>query len=259
MGERTTYPPGTFCWTDLATTDPEGAKAFYTGLFGWEVEDMPTDEEGGVYTMARLEGKYVAALYRLQMPGVPPAWGSHVWVDDADAAAARLKALGGTLMAEPFDVLDAGRMAVAQDPQGAVFLLWQPGRHRGAELVNVPGALTLNQLNTSDPEAAGRFYSDLFGWTVEVQDTGDGPGYWGLFNQGALNGGMMELPAEGQAPPHWLVYFASDDLDRAGTRIGELGGDVVVGPMSAGEEGTILVARDPQGAYFALFAGRLDP
>ena len=222
---------------------------------------MPVGD-GMTYTMLRIDGKQVAALYdqpkdQREM-GAPPSWGSHVSVEDVDAGAARVKELGGSVLAGPFDVMEAGRMAVVQDPQCAVFFLWQPRESIGATLVNVPGAVTINQLNTSDPEAAGRFYSDLFGWKVErVTEDGAQP-YWGIHNQGSLNGGMMNLPPGGEAPPHWLVYFATDDLDGAAQRIGELGGQVVVPPMAIPPSGRIAVARDPQGAYFALFEGRLD-
>lgn len=258
MGERTSYDPGTFCWTDLGTTDAEGAKAFYTALFGWEAEDLPVDEQQ-TYTMLRCGGKQVGALYRNdQVPH--PAWLSYVSVEDADAMAEKAKGLGANVMQDPFDVLSSGRMVLLQDPTGAVFALWQPKDHFGAELVNDPGALSLNQLNTSDPEAAQSFYKDLFGWRVEFNGT-DEQDYWGLYNGDNLNGGMMPLPeqaAQAGAPSHWLVYFTSADLDASVERLGELGGKMMVPPMPI-EVGRIAVAQDPQGAVFALFEGRVDP
>jgi uncharacterized protein len=260
MGERTSHRPGTFSWTDLTTSDQEAAKAFYGELFGWQAEDVPVGE-GITYTMMSVDGKNVAAVSPLRedqrQQGIPPFWLSYVTVDDADAAASRVAELGGTVLAEPFDVFDAGRMAVLQDPQGAFFAVWQARESIGAELVNAPGALTLNQLNTSDPEAAGRFYSDLFGWDVTALEGTDQP-YWGIHNQRNLNAGMMNLPPDGQAPPHWLVYFATEDLDGSVRRIEELGGQTVVPPMPV-PAGRIAVARDPQGAYFALWEGQLDP
>jgi predicted enzyme related to lactoylglutathione lyase len=261
MGERSSYTPGTFCWVELSTTDPDAAKAFYGGLFGWECEDMPVGDEG-VYTMLRIDGRDVAAL-QLQQPGqsdagIPPNWFSYISTDDVDAATRRVSDAGGTIHMQPFDVMDAGRMSVVQDPTGAVVGLWQAGRHFGAALVNEPGALSFNQLNTSDPEAAARFYSDALGWTVESVDTGAGPPYWSIENQGALNGGVMELPSDSPAPSHWLVYFATDDLDATVARIGELGGEVLVEPVKV-PAGRFAVARDPQGAAFALFDGDLDP
>ena len=261
MGERTKHEPGTFSWTDLATTDQEGAKAFYQGLFGWDCEDRPVGD-GVYYSMMLIGGRAVAAVSSqpeaMREQGVPPAWNSYVTVEDADAAAARAREIGGNVISEPFDVLEAGRMAVLQDPQGAVFMAWQAGASIGAELVNAPGALTLNQLNTSDPEAAGRFYSELFGWEVRKVEAPGEP-YWGIYSQGNLNGGMMKLPPAAQAgPPHWLVYFATEQLEDTLSKVGASGGETVVSPMDV-PGGRIAVARDPQGAYFALWQGQLDP
>lgn len=259
MGVRTSYSPGTFCWADLTTTDPEGAKAFYTGLFGWQPEDMPAGE-GMVYTMLRLGDRDVAALSAQQPKqreqGVPPNWLNYVTVEDVDAVAQRAAQLGGTVLAGPFDVLDAGRMAVLADPAGAVLAAWEPRRHVGASLVNEPGAMTWNDLQTSDLEAASRFYSELFGWRVEEAEGSEGR-YFSIFNGDALNGGMMGLPAPG-VPAHWQPYFAVADLDGARARVGELGGEVLMGPMEV-PGGAFVAVRDPQGAVFSLFAGELEP
>ncbi|MGH2953641.1 MAG: VOC family protein [Solirubrobacterales bacterium] len=257
MGERTSHTPGTISWADLATTDADGAKAFYGGLFDWELEDLPVPD-APPYTMARIEGKSVAALYQrgAEVPG-PPAWLSYVTVEDADATASRAGELGATTISEPFDVLEAGRMAVLQDPTGAVFAIWQAGSSIGAELVNDPGAMCVNQLNTSDPEAAQTFYADLFGWRFEAVEGGDQP-CWGIYNGERLNGGMMPQPPGAGAPSHWLAYFTTTDLDGSVARIEELGGRTVVAPMPI-PAGRIAVAQDPQAATFALFEGRVDP
>jgi predicted enzyme related to lactoylglutathione lyase len=259
MGERTSYPPGTFSWVELLTTDVDDAKRFYGELFGWEYEDSPIGDDS-VYSMAQLGGKYVSGAYAPPPEqGTPPNWLSYVSTDDVDRVAERSGELGATVMAGPFDVFDSGRMAVVQDPTGAVFGVWQPREHIGAQVVNVPGALTMNQLNTNDPEAASRFYSDLFGWKVEAIDTGGGPPYWGIHRaDGGLNGGMMALPPDAQVPSHWLAYFVTDDMDGAARRIPELGGELMVPPTPI-PSGRFAVARDPQGAFFALFEGRLDP
>jgi uncharacterized protein len=266
VGERTSHAPGTFSWADLATTDAAGAKAFYGELFGWQLEDMPVTE-APPYTMARIDGKSVAALYErgAEQPG-PPAWLSYVTVEDADATASRAVELGATAISQPFDVMQADRMAVLQDPTGAVFAIWQPGESIGAELVNDPGAITINQLNTGDPESAQRFYSELFGWRVDKlpeaasADTDvAGQEYWGIFNGERLNGGMMPLSQAGPgAPPAWLVYFTTADLDASVARVDELGGQVLVPPMQI-QSGRIAVAQDPQGAVFAFFEGEVDP
>jgi hypothetical protein len=254
MGERTSHSPGTFSWTDLATTDTEGAKRFYTGLFGWEIDDRPIPG-AGVYTMLLRDGKEVAALFEGQ-EGMPTAWSSYVTVESADAAAAKAADLGGTPMGDPFDVMDAGRMAVIQDPTGAVVSVWESHGSIGAQLVNAPGAITLNQLNTPDPESAQRFYEGLFGWRTEEMAGGDQP-YWGIYNGDRVNGGMMQLPADAPAPPHWLVYFGTDDVDADAGRIADAGGQVLVPPVDV-PGGRVLVAQDPQGAVFGLFAGRFD-
>jgi uncharacterized protein len=262
MGKRTTHPPGTFSWVDLATTDPSGAKTFYTGLFGWETQDNDAgDGDGGVYITASVEGDAVCGLF--EMPdemrgmGVPPNWTSYVTVDDADATAARVTELGGEVVRDAFDVMDLGRMAVLKDPQGAVFAIWQPGSRIGAERVNDVGCLCINELATSDMEAAGSFYADLFGWTMEMVDTGPGgPPIMAAYNGGTLNANLSAV--EGGAPPHWRPYFTVESVASALERIGELGGKTLAGPIPI-PEGGIAIALDPQGAVFALFEGRVDP
>ena len=253
MGERDRHEHGNFSWTDLSTPDAAASKAFYGGLFDWEFEDNPIPE-GGVYVMAKLGGRSAAAMYETSERH--PAWASYVTVDDADAITERARELGANVMQGPFDVMDAGRMSVIQDPPGAVFCVWQPGRSIGAEVVNGPGALSLNQLNTTDPEAAQRFYTDLFGWRFEEMQGGPGP-YYGIYCGERVNGGMMQLPPGQPAPPHWLAYFGIDDIDAAAEQIGSAGGRIVVEKMEV-PGGQILVAQDPQGATFALVAGRFD-
>lgn len=256
MGERTEYAPGTFSWVELLTSDAAAAKAFYAELMGWTYDDLPLPE-GGSYTMVLKDGKRVAGLHQPAPENAgPPAWLSYVTVEDADAAAERAKELGATTLAGPFDVMDAGRMAVLQDSQGAVFAVWQPRGSIGAELVNDPGSLTMTQLNAADVDTARGFYSSLFGWRIET--VSEDPPYWGIHNGETLNGGLMELPPGGGAPPHWLAYFTTADIDSAASRIPELGGNVLVPTMSI-PSGDILVAGDPQGAVFALFEGEVDP
>jgi uncharacterized protein len=254
MGERTSHNPGTFSWVDLATSDAGDAKRFYTELFGWEPDDQPMPT-GGIYSMMQLGGRSVAALFEAQ-EGMPTAWNCYVTVESADAAATKAQDLGGTPMAEPFDVMEAGRMAVIQDPTGAIFSVWEAHGSIGAELVNEPGALTMTQLNTGDPEGAQSFYEGLFGWRFESVPGGEQP-FWGIYLGDRLNAAMMHMPADQGAPPHWLAYFVTEDVDGDAERIGSLGGGIVVPPFDV-PGGRILVAQDPQGAVFGLFAGRLD-
>ncbi len=261
MGERTTYAPGTISWTDLATTDPEGAKAFYGALFGWEAIDEPAD--AGAHTMCRLRGHRVAGIHaqseEQRLRGVPPHWLSYVSVDDLDASAGRVDSLGGALLVPPLDVTDQGRMALAQDPTGAAFALWEPRTHAGAGLVNEPGAMSWNQLNTRDIDTARSFYGDLLGWTTDEQEAPAGVTYYLIRNGQKLNGGMLQMIEEwGDISPHWMTYFAVEDCDAAVARVGELGGQVPVAPVDS-PVGRFWVLSDPQGATFAVIAGRLDP
>lgn len=253
MGERERHEHGSFSWTDLATPDAQASKEFYGGLFPWEYTDNPIPDDG-VYVMATIGGRAAAAMFETSERH--PAWASYVTVDDVDAETAKAGELGATVFAEPFDVMDVGRMSTIQDPTGAVFCLWQARTSIGAEIVNGPGALSLNQLNTSDPEAAERFYGELFGWRFESVGDADNP-YFGIYRGERVNGGMMPLPPGAPMPSHWLVYFGIEDLDAAAGQIGSAGGTLMVEPREV-PGGRILVAQDPQGAFFALFAGRFD-
>jgi uncharacterized protein len=248
MSERTSYPPGAFSWAELATSDAAGAKAFYAELFGWDYDDNETGG-GPVYSMALLRGKPVAALFASEQP---PHWNCYVTVESADDSAQRASAAGGTVVAEPFDVMEVGRMAVVADPVGAALCLWEPRLQIGAAIVNESGAMTWNDLVTSDPDAAERFYGELFGWTFEALP--DAGGYRIIRNGERSNGGVMPMP---DAPPSWVPYFGHDDVDALAGRIGELGGSVFNGPMATGP-GRIAVLGDPQGAAFCVYTGPYD-
>ena len=259
MGERTQYTPGTFSWTDLNTPDQEAAKTFYSGLFGWEVTDMPAGE-GSVYSMAAIDGKWVAAIspqpQQQRDVGVPPAWNSYVTVTDVDATAARAAELGATVHAPPFDVLEAGRMAVIQDPQGAWFELWQPGQHIGAGLVNAPGALSWNELGSPDPDGSAAFYGELLGWTTSPMEGADPP-YLVISTAAGRSNGGIRTPTPPGTPPFWLVYFATADIAASLAKATELGGAVLFDAVDIGIA-KIAVVADPQGAVFALYDGALE-
>jgi predicted enzyme related to lactoylglutathione lyase len=258
MGERTKYTPGTFSWADVTTTDQDAAKEFYSGLFGWEAEDVPAGD-GIVYSMMRLNGKDVAAISPQQQQqrdaGVPPTWNSYITVDSADAAADKAAQLGATVHAPPFDVFDVGRMAVIQDPQGAFFMVWEPRQSIGAGLVNAPGALSWNELSSPDVDASVSFYGDLFGWEADEFE-GTGERYLVVKNDGRGNGGIREL-GDQPAPPHWLPYFGIDDIDRGLAKVTELGGSTLAGPIDIGIA-KIGIVQDPQGAIFAIYAGEFE-
>lgn len=255
MQETPEYKPGTFCWVELGTSDSDGAKKFYTELFGWTFDDKPVGP-GMVYTMLQLDGKDVGALYEL-MPemkaqGIPPHWLSYALVDSADESAAKAKELGATLAKEPFDVMAVGRMAVIQDPTGAVFALWQAGTHKGAGVVNVPNSFCWNELMTTDTAQDGDFYSGLFGWGKDTQNFG--PIEYTMFSNGDRPaGGMLKItPEMGPIPPNWLVYFAVDDCDAMTQKATELGGKTMKPPDDIPGIGRFSILVDPQGAAFAL-------
>jgi predicted enzyme related to lactoylglutathione lyase len=252
MGERTDYAPGAFCWADLTTTDPEAAKAFYGGLFGWQADDIEMPD--GIYSLQTIDGKVVGAIAGQppQQQGAPPLWNSYVRVESADATVERAKELGVEPHAGAFDVGPAGRMAVLQDPAGAYFLAWEPNERAGADLVNGPGLLSWNELHTPDVDAAASFYRDLLGWTVSTMGEGD-QRYDMIEVAGQPNGGISSHLDEG-VPPHWLVYFGSEDIGASLARAGELGGTTILGETDIGM-GRIAVLQDPQGGIFALFSG----
>jgi len=250
MPEISEYKPGTPCWVDLNSNDIEDSKSFYTGLFGWEAVTAPVEEAGG-YTMFMKGGKEVAAVGPIQNEGQPPVWVTYIATADADASAKAITAAGGTALAEPFDVMDVGRMGVFMDPTGGAFAVWQPKRHKGAGLVNEPGALCWNELHTSDPSAAKDFYSKVFGYGAEVNDFGGDP-YIEIKVDGTTVGaitGMGSMPPE--VPPHWLVYFAVDDTDATVDTVKDLGGSVLSPPMDI-PAGRFAVVADNQGSSFGV-------
>jgi predicted enzyme related to lactoylglutathione lyase len=260
MGERTKYTPGTFSWTDLTTTDQDAAKSFYGELFGWKANDLPMGDEG-TYSMMQLDGKNVAAISpqppQQREQGVPPVWNSYVTVESADRALERAKELGGTVHADAFDVFDAGRMGVIQDPQGAFVLAWEPKSNIGAQLVNAQGALSWNELATTSMDAAAKFYSELFGWKAEPFGGSEMPYMTVQTSDGHGNGGIRQKMDQ-EPVPYWLVYFGAEDIDATFGKVKELGGNQLAEPMEIGEMGKIAVAQDPQGAVFALYAGRFE-
>jgi predicted enzyme related to lactoylglutathione lyase len=259
MGERTGYEPGTFCWVGLATSDPSGAKAFYMSLFGWQAEDLPSGAAGS-FAMLRHDGKDVAILYRQQpearAAGAPPHWTSYISVENADATAARAGELGGAaVFREPFDVLDAGRVAAIRDPTGAIVSLWQARSRIGAALVNDVGALCWNELATTDVERAKVFFGELLGWEYETDDGG----YLSITNAGSLNGGMREQTEEERGiAPNWLPYFTVEDAGDAVHNAEQVGGRGLL-PTTNIRIGRFAVIADPQGAAFGVFEGETDP
>jgi hypothetical protein len=254
MGERTSYPAGTFSWVDLQTDDLDAAKRFYGELLGWSYNDIPIGDDS-VYSMAQVHGHNVAGLGERQDESIPPHWNCFVTVEDADASAARAGELGATILAPPFDVFDAGRMSAFADPQGAVLSVWQAKESIGAGLVNAVGALTWNDLVTPDVEASAAFYSALFGWQITEVEGSDGQ-YWSITNGGRINGGLLPIIEGGH--PAWNLYFACEDVDATVARANELGGETFMGPMDVPNGSRFAILRDAGGAFFSVSAGPMD-
>jgi uncharacterized protein len=258
VAEFTAHTPGTFSWPELATTDQKGAVAFYRALFGWDLNDVPLGP-GETYSMFQMKGKEVSAACTLQQEqrqmGVPPHWNSYVTVKNVDEAAKKAQSLGGKLLMPPFDVMDAGRMAVLQDPTGAVFEIWEPKRSIGARILNEPGALCWTELTTSDTKAAESFYTQLFGWVPKHSAVGSPMEYTEFSVGGTPSIGMMAKPEGMPAhiPSYWMPYFQVTNADQSASKGKELGGKVMIGPQDIPGTGRFAILTDPQGAMFAVF------
>jgi len=252
------HAPGSFCWVELGTTDQDAAKKFYAALFGWSADDSPMGP-GEFYTIFKLQGRDAAAAYTLrpdqQAQGVPPHWMMYIAVENADAAAARATELGGKVVAPAFDVMEHGRMAVLQDPTGAVFCVWQPMKNTGLGISGVDGTLCWADLSTPDVEAASKFYSALFGWTMSGSETNEGgSGYIHIKNGEDFIGGVPPASHRGpNTPPHWLPYIFVSNCASSVDKAKNLGASLYVKPMEMEGVGTMAVVADPQGAVFALF------
>ena len=273
MPERDGYIPGVPCWIDTSQPDPDAAVDFYGGLFGWEFENAMPPGSGGKYFIARLNGGEVAAVGSLPESAPPVAmWDTYISVASADETASKAREAGGRVVKEPFDVMGVGRMAVLSDPEGATFCVWQAGEFKGARIVNEPGSLNFNGLNTRDVEGAKSFYGSVFGWKTlrleggfemwtqagygddlerndpdirkRVAEVGGPAGFEDVV--ASINPIADDQP---DVPAHWSVTFAVDDADAIAAKATELGGKVVVPPFDAPWVRMTVVA-DPQGATF---------
>ena len=273
MPERDGYIPGVPCWIDTSQPDPAAAAEFYGRLFGWELEDVMPPEAGSHYFMARIRGLDVGAVGSIP-EGAPQVatWNTYIWVDSADETASKVRDAGGSVVMEPFDVMDAGRMAVVTDPEGAMFMVWQPNQNKGSQVVNEHGTNNFNTLSTRDVEGAKAFYGAVFGW--KTLDLGGGGLMWTLPGYGdhleekspGLRKGMEEMGApkgfadvvasiasipddQPDTPAHWSLTFAVDDADAIAAKAEELGGRVIMPPFDAPWVRVAVIA-DPQGATF---------
>jgi predicted enzyme related to lactoylglutathione lyase len=251
------HAPGTFSWPELSTSDQKAGTAFYRDLFGWEVNDQPMGP-GETYSMFQMRGKPVAAAYTMRpeekQSGAPPHWNNYVTVKSADDSTNKAQSLGGRVLAPPFDVMDVGRMAVLQDPTGAVFQVWEPKKHIGAMILGEPGALCWTELTTSDLKAAETFYTGLFGWAPKHGNAG-GMEYTEMSNNGQPGVGMMPKPPGMPAhiPSYWMPYFMVTDVDASAARAKQLGAQLMVPPQDIPNVGRFAIVSDPQNAVFAIF------
>jgi predicted enzyme related to lactoylglutathione lyase len=251
---------GTFCWAELGTSDQQGAKAFYNKVFDWTPVDLEIGPDQ-FYTMFQIEQREVGVATTLSQEqvtqGVMPHWMLYVGVQDADATTKKAESLGARAFVEPFDVFDAGRMAVLQDPAGAVFSVWQANKSIGIRLAGVPGTLCWADLVTPDQGAAKSFYGSLFGWELQAGETHTD--YLHIINQGEFIGGVPPKHATGDAPPHWLPYFLVEKIEPSVEQLKAGGGSVVVPPIDIEKTCRFAVVHDPQRAYFAFFQSTMPP
>ena len=250
---------GTFGWIDLATSDAQGARDFYTSVFGWTVDSMRTDD-GSDYTMFQFDGHNTCGMY--QMPpemseqGIPPSWNSIVAVNDADAITAKAESLGAGVLQQPFDVMDIGRMSVIADPDGAVFSLWQDRKEceeGGETIVNVPNTWCWNELYCNNPEQEIAFYEALFGWMHDISKNPMGLDYVTYKKDGREAAGMLQIQSDwGEMPPAWSVYFMVADVQATMEKVKAAGGKVLMEPMAIPGVGEFTSISDPQGAFFNI-------
>jgi uncharacterized protein len=247
----TAWAAGTPCWVDLGVDDVGKAKAFYERLFGWDIQPGPP--EAGGYAMCEINGLPVAGIGPKQGPAeMLPTWTTYIASENADETASKITAAGGQVLVEPFDVMDVGRMAIAADPGGAVFGVWQARAHTGVQLANEPGSLTWNENMTRDFDANKAFYQAVFGYEFDDMSSED-------FRYATLNlgggpvGGIGEIGADSPAdiPANWATYFAVEDADDAAARVTALGGAVIRPPWDT-PYGRMAVLSDDQGAVFAI-------
>jgi predicted enzyme related to lactoylglutathione lyase len=256
------HTAGTVNWVDLVSTDLDAAGGFYTGLFGWETEDMPMPGGDGAYRFFRLGGRDAAAAGsmppEMSAQGIPSHWNVWVAADSADQVVEKAAAAGGQVLMEPMTLGPAGRLAMVADPGGAAVGIWEAGEHIGAGVVDEPGAMTWWEVNTRAFEESKRFYGEVFGWAAEaLQAPGINYVTWKL--DGRTVGGMLEMTKEWEGiAAHWMTYFAVRDTDEAARRATELGGSVGAAPFDS-PFGRIAVLADPSGGHFSVVTPTQPP
>ncbi len=242
-------------WHELVTKETDKAKAFYTALFGWDTQAWPMGE-GKEYTMFALGEKSLCGINSENVPDNCPAyWITYFSVADADAATAANAEAGGVTLVPPMDIPEVGRFSVVKDPQGA---LWCPFKYNQTpqlpDFENMKaGDFAWEELLTSDPEAAAAHYAKVLGYEVDTVDMGEIGSYRLLKVSGTGLAGVMAMPPGVEAPPHWLPYILSEDIDATFAKAVELGGKGFMPPMDIAGVGRICVVADPLGAAIAAF------
>ena len=251
-------PTGSFVWYDVMTTDTRAGEAFYRAVFGWDARDSVAANRS--YTLFSKGPSMVAGLMPIpeHAKGMPPMWMGYIGVDDVDACAEQVKAAGGAVFRPPEDIPDVGRFAVVADPGGAGFILFKGSNDQAPPQAPAmtPGHVGWHELHAGNGEQAFTFYSRLFGWTkAEAIDMGSLGTYQTFAAGGAPIGGMMTKTAD-TPQPSWLYYFAVDALDAAIERVKRGGGTLCQEPQQVPGDAWIAPCTDPQGAAFAMVAGK---
>jgi predicted enzyme related to lactoylglutathione lyase len=247
----TPWPNGTPCWVDYGATDLEATKAFYTDLFGWTYTESSGEEYGG-YINALKDDRQVAGLGPQMNPNDSPSWTTYFATDDSAAAAARIRDAGGTVVMDPMEVAPFGTMAIAVDPQGNAFGLWEAAEHTGVRLHNEPGSLAWNEAMTADTAAAKQFYSAVFGFTFDQMSpevAGEGMDYSTFSTGGDPLGGLGA--SDPSMPKGWLTCFSVASTDEAVATVEAKGGKVTMPPMDT-PFGRFAIVEDPWGAPFEV-------
>jgi predicted enzyme related to lactoylglutathione lyase len=246
MGRRDRYEPGVPCWADVSVDDLDGARAFYSALFGWEpdVSDVP---DAGGYTNFRLDGLTVAGAGPKTGGDMPDAWSVFVATDDVARSLEVAAGVGGEVVAGPIEIPTRGTFGLVADPNGAFVGLWAASGHIGAQIVNDPNTFVWNELATPDLASSVDFYRTLFGWGWDEHGGG------GIFTTDAGRALCGAHPVGDGEPPYWTVWFAVHDCDGAVATVVDLGGQVLMPPedMSFGR-GAVVAA--PGGAAFGVAA-----
>ncbi|HET6372697.1 MAG TPA: VOC family protein [Candidatus Polarisedimenticolia bacterium] len=255
MSTQKRWNRGDFCWYELGTNDIDGAKRFYTSLFGWTTNDVPMGQMG-IYSLFQHDGQDLGGMYKLEGPqfaGVPPNWAVYVAVDDVDADTAKARSLGATVLNEPMDVPNVGRISTIKDSQGAVISMYQAGDHPGAgRFENASNTFCWSELMTKDPAGSTKFYTALFGWGTNVKEGGPMK-YTEWTTNGCSIGGMLQItPEMGGVPPHWMNYLSVADCDATVAKAKQLGGKVQLPPQDIPNVGRFSILADPQGAFFSV-------